>query len=205
MVHDAALVEIADELVHAVFMMELLYSVDAIIRVAEHPDLTVDVVEVYTFDPRQDLTEGLEALDVAVAEGRSRSAASRRKRISPARILARACARLAATCTGKASAVSPAARQASRDRPPARLELVRRIDQRRGENRQLPPRGEWETCQGCWRRSAPAGAATERPRHQLDRGTEILSVNENVSLVQAPRMKSSASSKRSRLSSGGMP
>src|ERR1700756_2258790 len=68
-VHDAALVEIANELVHPVLTTELLYSVYAITGIAKHPDLTVEVLVLYAFEAGQNLAEGLETLDVGVAEG----------------------------------------------------------------------------------------------------------------------------------------
>ena len=69
MVHDAALIEIANELVHPVLTTELLYSVYAITGIAEHPNLAVEVFVLHTFEPGQDLAEGFESLDVGVAQG----------------------------------------------------------------------------------------------------------------------------------------
>ena len=69
MVHDAALIEIANELVHPVLTTELLYSVYTITGIAKYPDLTVEVLVLYAFEAGQDLAEGLETLDVGVAEG----------------------------------------------------------------------------------------------------------------------------------------
>src|SRR5262245_54995360 len=67
-VHDAALVEVADELVHRVGAGEGAHAVDAVVGVAEDPHLAVDVVEVHALHPGEDLLPGLEALDVALAE-----------------------------------------------------------------------------------------------------------------------------------------
>ena len=69
MVHDAALVEIANELIHPVLTTELLYSVYAITGITKHPDLAVEVFVLHTFEPGQDLTEGLKSLDVGLTEG----------------------------------------------------------------------------------------------------------------------------------------
>jgi len=68
-VHDSALIEIANELVHRILTMELLHPVYTIIGIAEHPDLAVEVFVLHTFEPGQDLAEGLKSLDVGLAEG----------------------------------------------------------------------------------------------------------------------------------------
>jgi hypothetical protein len=67
-VHDPALIEIANELVHAVLTTEFLYPVYAITGIAEHPDLAVEIFVLHAFESGQDLAERLKPLDVGVAE-----------------------------------------------------------------------------------------------------------------------------------------
>ena len=106
-VHDPTLIEIANELVHAVLTKELLHPVYAIIGIAEYPNLAVEVFVLHTLEPGQDLAKGLESLDVGLAEGSVQPRSLTQKRSRPASQSWRACVRLAATWTGKASATSP--------------------------------------------------------------------------------------------------
>jgi hypothetical protein len=68
MIHDSALIEIANELVHSVFTPQLSHALDAIVRIAEDAHLAVEILVLDVLDPRQDLAKRLEALDVGLAE-----------------------------------------------------------------------------------------------------------------------------------------
>ncbi len=98
-VHDPALIEVADELVHSVFPTQRLHPLYAIIRIPKHAHFAVEVLVFHAFDPREDLPERLKALDVCFAEG-----------AEPFRGLAQETKKAGlATWTGKAKAVSPRA------------------------------------------------------------------------------------------------
>src|SRR5215472_5962821 len=58
-VHDATLVEVADELVHLVVAAQGAHALDAVVGVAEHAHLAVDVVEPHALHPGQHLLERL--------------------------------------------------------------------------------------------------------------------------------------------------
>src|SRR5258708_20417469 len=66
-VHQPALIEIADELVHAVVAAQFPHPLDTIIRIAEHAHLAIDVGERHAVHAGQHLAECLEPLDVVVA------------------------------------------------------------------------------------------------------------------------------------------
>ena len=69
MIHDPALVEVADKLVQPIFAAQRLHPIDTIIGITEYPYLAVEVFVLHTFEPGQDLAEGLKSLDVGLAEG----------------------------------------------------------------------------------------------------------------------------------------
>ena len=68
MVHDPALIEVANEFVHSVFTPQRPNPLDAIIGIAKDPHLSVQILVLYVLDTGEDLTECLKALDVGFAE-----------------------------------------------------------------------------------------------------------------------------------------
>ena len=68
MVHDAALIEIADELVHAVLVLQGAHPLDAVIGIAEYAHLAVHIGIGHPLDARQHLAEGLETFDVGLPQ-----------------------------------------------------------------------------------------------------------------------------------------
>src|ERR1700736_6289391 len=68
-VHDPALVEVADELVHPVFAAQRLHPLNAVIGVAEDAHLAVEILVLDALDAGQHLAKRLEAPDVGLAEG----------------------------------------------------------------------------------------------------------------------------------------
>src|SRR6267143_1907593 len=67
-VHDPALVEVADELIHPVFAAQRLHALDAVIGVAVDPHLAVEILVFDPLDASQYLAKRLKALDVVLAE-----------------------------------------------------------------------------------------------------------------------------------------
>src|SRR6266851_6988218 len=67
-VHQPSLVEIADELVHAILAAQFPHPLDAILRIAKHAHLAIDVGERHPVHAGQYLAECLEALDVALLQ-----------------------------------------------------------------------------------------------------------------------------------------
>src|SRR5713101_5039817 len=135
-VHQPALVEIADELVHAVLAAQFAYPFDAILRIAKHAHLAVDVGERHAVHAGQYLAECLEALDVVVAQWPQPLAGLAHKAHQPrlafrARLLA---ARRYMHREGERGVAGSAAETLAVDSE-TRLELVRRVDHRRREDR----------------------------------------------------------------------
>src|SRR3954466_16061604 len=68
MVHNAALIEIADELVHPVLALEGAHPLDAKIGIAEDPHLALYVLVANPLYACEDLPERLEAAEVGLAD-----------------------------------------------------------------------------------------------------------------------------------------
>src|SRR6516225_4277379 len=68
MVHDPALVEIANELVHPVFALEGAHPFDAEIGIAEDAHFALDILVADPLDAGEHLAERLEAADVGFAD-----------------------------------------------------------------------------------------------------------------------------------------
>src|SRR5262245_9312440 len=66
--HESALVEVADELVHPVLLLQVVNTADAVVGIAEDAHLAVEVLVRHALDPRQHLPPRLEALDVGATE-----------------------------------------------------------------------------------------------------------------------------------------
>src|SRR5215831_13524680 len=69
MVHHPALVKVADELVHPVFAPKRAHPLDAVIRIAEHPYLAVEILVLDLLETGEDLAKRLEALEVCLVRG----------------------------------------------------------------------------------------------------------------------------------------
>src|SRR5215469_92606 len=141
MIHDPALVEIANEFVHSVFAFERAHPFDAEIRIAEDTHLALDVLVANLLDAGEHLAERLETADVGLADRPQPLAGFAQKpqqswlcllpRLRTARRdVHRESKRGVALCAGAQSLAI--ALQAG-------FEPFGRIDQRRGENRQTAP------------------------------------------------------------------
>jgi hypothetical protein len=63
-----SLIEVANELVHAIFVPQGVYQLNAIFGIAKDRHLAVDVLVAHPLDASEHLPEHLEALDVAMAD-----------------------------------------------------------------------------------------------------------------------------------------
>src|SRR5271154_6597840 len=59
MIHDPALVEVADKLVQPIFAAQRLHPIDTIIGITEYPYLAVEVFVLHPLERGQDLAKGL--------------------------------------------------------------------------------------------------------------------------------------------------
>src|SRR5712691_9551379 len=66
--HQPALVEVADELVHPVLLLQVVDAPHAVVGIAEDGHLAIEVLVLHALHPGQHLAPGLEALDVGGAE-----------------------------------------------------------------------------------------------------------------------------------------
>jgi hypothetical protein len=63
-----SVIEVANELVHAIFAPQGVYPLNAIFGIAKDRHLAVDVLVAHPLDAGEHLPERLEALDVALAD-----------------------------------------------------------------------------------------------------------------------------------------
>src|SRR5206468_287414 len=123
---------------------ERAHPLDAIVGIAEDGHLAVDILVLHLLDPGEYLSKRLEALDVRLAE-RTQAFSGLTQEVQQARfaLLARGGAALRHVHGERDRGV---ARDTGRERIPVnlepRLELVRRVDERRREDRQSAPRRE---------------------------------------------------------------
>jgi len=64
MVHDPALVEVADELVDAILTSQGPHALDAVIGIAEDADLAVEILVFDPLEPSENLAKGLETSEI---------------------------------------------------------------------------------------------------------------------------------------------
>ena len=69
MLHDPALIEVANKLIHPVLATQRLHPLYAIVRIAKHTHFSVEILVPHAFDSGQDLPKGLKALDICLTEG----------------------------------------------------------------------------------------------------------------------------------------
>ena len=142
--HKPALVEVADELVEAVFLLQRANSLDAIGGVAEGSDLLVHVGEAHTAQALPDLVaKRLNVCGVLCLRQRRLDGHMEETHQARLALLSRSlttCRDVQGKCQCGVSVV--AGGKAIAIDSEARLQLVRRVDQRRSEKRQPPFGGE---------------------------------------------------------------